>query len=99
MKLEGSNRLVKREMGMTKTVGNRVERNRALVILTAILSVFFKFIELITDSIFKFLHRNAESKKLPPIENHILMQSATSLASKIRNQSVSSHADDIQDDN
>jgi len=77
-------------MGMTKTVGNRVERNRALVILTAILSVFFKFIELITDSIFKFLHRNAESKKLPPIENHILMQSATSLASKIRNQSLTS---------
>ena len=58
-------------------------------ILCVVLSILFKILELVSDAIFSFLHRNVKTEKLPPFKNLILLDSATSLAAKIRNQTVS----------
>ena len=60
-----------------------------MAILCVVLSILFKILELVSDAIFSFLHRNVKTEKLPPFKNLILLDSATSLAAKIRNQTVS----------
>ena len=51
-------------------------------------TVFFNVIEIISDAIYWFIYRNKKKTQLPAIENPILLESATSLAKKIRRQKV-----------
>ena len=75
---------------MTRPARHRKEKtNRTVAILGVVLSILFKILELVSDAIFSFLHRNVKTEKLPPFKNLILLDSATSLAAKIRNQTVS----------
>jgi fatty acid amide hydrolase 2 len=53
-----------------------------------LLTVFFSIVEIISDTIYWFLLRNKEKTKLPAIENPILLESATTLAKKIRTREV-----------
>lgn len=53
-----------------------------------LLTVFFDIIEIISNAIFWFIYRNKEKSQLPAIENPILLESATTLARKIRTQKV-----------
>lgn len=54
-----------------------------------ILTLLFRTWEFVSDTIFWLLYRNAEKTNLPPFENPLLLESATSLATKIRTQKVS----------
>lgn len=53
-----------------------------------LLTVFFRTIEFISDMIFWIIHQKKEKTLLPPIENLLLLESASSLARKIRDQKV-----------
>ncbi|XP_032781058.1 fatty-acid amide hydrolase 2 [Daphnia magna] len=55
-----------------------------------LLTVFFRIIEIISDMIFWFIHKKKEKTILPPIENLLLLESASSLARKIRDQKITS---------
>jgi fatty acid amide hydrolase 2 len=53
-----------------------------------LLAVFFGIVQIISDAIYWFIYRNKEKTQLPAIEDPILLESATSLAKKIRTQKV-----------
>ncbi len=56
-----------------------------------VLTIFFRLWELVTDSIFWFMYRNDQSKTvLPAIKDPLILESAVSLADKIRTQKVNS---------
>ena len=82
--------VVLKQFKMTRLACNHKEKtNRTVVIIGVVLSILFKVFELVSDAIFSFLHRNDKTEKLPSFKNLILLDSATSLAAKIRNQTVS----------
>ncbi|XP_046652428.1 fatty-acid amide hydrolase 2-like [Daphnia pulicaria] len=55
-----------------------------------LLAVFFGIVQIISDAIYWFIYRNKEKTQLPAIEDPILLESATSLAKKIRTQKITS---------
>ena len=57
-------------------------------IVRVMLTVLFRLWEITTDTIFWLLYRNAKRTPLPEIDNLLLLDSATSLAAKIRNRKV-----------
>lgn len=57
-------------------------------ILGIVLTLLFRLIEIVSDTIFWLIHYNAKPQVLPPITNGLLLESGTSLAEKIRNQKV-----------
>lgn len=64
----------------------KVKRKTGL--LRVFLTVSFRVWEFISNTIFWFIFHNAEKKALPAIDNLLLMESASSLANKIRTQKV-----------
>jgi len=65
-------------------------KNGKRKILEFFLRIIFRIFEFITDSIFWFMNRKNEKTELPPITNLLLLESASSLALKIRTQKVTS---------
>ena len=57
-------------------------------ILGIVLTLLFRLLEIVSDTIFWLIHYNAKPQVLPPITNGLLLESGTSLAEKIRNQKV-----------
>lgn len=66
------------------------KQNRSLFCqcLTFFLILLRKLYDLLCDTIFAFIFNSVEVKKVPPIRNSLLRESAVSLAEKIRNQEV-----------
>ena len=60
-------------------------------IIGMVVTFFFRMFELATDAVFSFMHRNTHKIALPPICNPLLLDSASSLAHKIRTQQVFCH--------
>ena len=54
-----------------------------------LLTVFYRTVEVISDMVFWFIHKKREKTILPAINNLLLLESASSLARKIRTQKVS----------
>ena len=57
-------------------------------IIGMVITFFFRMFELVTDAVFSFVHRNTQKITLPPINNPLLLDSASSLAHKIRTRQV-----------
>ncbi|KAG1663618.1 Fatty-acid amide hydrolase 2-A [Nymphon striatum] len=57
--------------------------------LAKFVKLIFQFIEIITDIVFGWIYKD-RNIRLPPITNSILLESATSLAKKIRTKKVKS---------
>nr|CAH0104196.1 unnamed protein product [Daphnia galeata] len=55
-----------------------------------LLTVFYRTVEVISDMVFWFIHKKREKTILPAIDNLLLLESASSLARKIRTQKVTS---------
>ncbi len=53
-----------------------------------LLGVLYRTIEIISDFIFWLIHKKKEKIILPPIDNLLLLESASGLAKKIRTQKV-----------
>ena len=53
-----------------------------------IITIFFRTVEIISDLIFGLIHMKKKKITLPPIDNVLLLESASSLAKKIRSQKV-----------
>ncbi|KAK7574202.1 hypothetical protein V9T40_011393 [Parthenolecanium corni] len=68
------------------------KQNRSLFCqcLTFFLILLRKLYDLLCDTIFAFIFNSVEVKKVPPIRNSLLRESAVSLAEKIRNQEITS---------
>ncbi len=65
-----------------------VEKRSRLVHI--VLTILFRLWELVTDTIFWFMHRNDQTKTvLPAITDPLILESAVSLAEKIRTQKAS----------
>lgn len=57
-------------------------------VLGIFLTVLFRVIEAFSDFIFWLIHKKSDKVPLPPIDNFLLLESASSLATKIRTQKV-----------
>jgi fatty acid amide hydrolase 2 len=53
-----------------------------------ILTVFYRTIEIISDMVFWLIHKKKEKTILPAFDNLLLLESASSLARKIRTRKV-----------
>lgn len=62
--------------------------NRACSCLMMILVLIRKVYDAICDLVFAIFYSNVEVKKIPPITNPLVRESAVSLAEKIRTQEV-----------
>ena len=60
-------------------------------IIEMVVTFFFRMFEFVTDAVFSFMHRNTQKITLPPISNPLLLDSASSLAHKIRTRQVFCH--------
>lgn len=56
--------------------------------LGIVLTIVYRTIEIISDTIFWLIHKKKEKIVLPPIDNLLLLESASSLAKKIRMKKV-----------
>lgn len=52
------------------------------------LCFFYRTLEIISEFVFWLMYRNAKKQVLPPIDNLLLLESASSLALKIRTKKV-----------
>ena len=60
-------------------------------IVGILITIFFRTFEIIADLIFKLFYMRIKKISLPPIDNSLLLESASSLAKKIRAQEVISN--------
>lgn len=68
--------------------GQKERRTKKAWFLQLFLTVFFRVVEIISDTIFWLIYRKTEKITLPPLDNLLLLESASSLALKIRTQKV-----------
>jgi len=64
-------------------------RKKMRSVLSSIIRIIFRIFECIVDGIFWLFNRKNQKTDLPPITNLLLLESASSLAIKIRTQKVS----------